>query len=256
MLQKGFLKPELSIEILGRKQFWTGVFISIGCSFVLSYLINYTRETYRFITFFYDPIILSYKEFRLYDLFFASLATSLGFGFTIIYWLIGPNRKIKKRYFKRFTVSTSWMIIFVVLMITNRFSSVLYIILFGLPGFDNHLDFLQDFSLLFILIPIYVFFSHWNSIRLLFRTGNWMLISIALYCLTTFYLFQTTSVDKEKLNKVYYAQQKERYDFIDKEFENARKSGIFFSDSLKQILQKQYAERTTNFVYKLRSAFK
>lgn len=65
MLKKGFLKPEISINRLGKKQFWTGTIIGILFAFVLSYFFNYSRESLRMITFMADPYILTEKEFRL-----------------------------------------------------------------------------------------------------------------------------------------------------------------------------------------------
>ena len=255
MLKKGFLKPKISIDNLGRRQFWTGIIIGIGFSFVISYFINYSREVLRFITFIGDPFILTEKEFRIYDLFFAAFSTSLGFGFTIIYWLRGSNRSIKKRYLKRYAITNAWFITFVALSVVTKFGSVLPINLYHLYGYDNHLDILKEFGFMLILIPIYVFFAQWNSIRLIFKTGNWILISIALFLITTFCLFETTYTDREILNKKYYSHNKERFDYINKEFENARKQNIFFSDSINRILQKRYAERTTNLVMALKNAF-
>ena len=66
MLTKGFLKPELSIEILGKRQFLTGIILGILMAFILSYLFNYSRESLRMLTFMADPYILTEKEFRLY----------------------------------------------------------------------------------------------------------------------------------------------------------------------------------------------
>ena len=255
MLKKGFLKPEISIDNLGKRQFWTGIIIGVVASFVLSYFFNYSGEALRSISFMGDPFILSEKEFRLYDLFFSASSTSLGFGFTIIYWLRGRNPKIKKQYLKTFAISNAWLITFVALMLVARFGSVLPITAYYILGFDNHINILQDFWLLLILIPIYVFFAHWNTIRLIFKAKNWVLISVVFYCITTFYLFKTTYADRDILNQSYYLQNKERFDYINKEFENARKSGVFFSDSTNQILQKRYAERTTNFVLDLKYAF-
>ena len=100
MLRKGFLKPEISISTLGKKQFWTGIIIGVAISFILNYFLNYSRESLRLFTFFGDPYILSEKEFRIYDIFFTCFSTSIGFGFTIIYWLRGKNVNIKKNYLK------------------------------------------------------------------------------------------------------------------------------------------------------------
>jgi len=255
MLTKGFLKPEISIDKLGKRQFWTGTIIGILIAFVLSYFFNYSRESLRMITFMADPYILTEKEFRLYDLFFASFATSLGFGFTIVYWLRGRNKNIRKQYLKTFTISNAWLITFVALMIVARFGSILPIIVYGLHGYDGHLDLLHDFWLMFVLIPIYVFFAHWNTIRMIFRTKYWVLLSIVFYILTTFYLYKTTYADRDILNQSYYSQNKERFDYIDSEFDNAKKLGVFFSDTTKQILRKKYAERTTDLVLNLKKAF-
>jgi len=256
MLTIGFLKPEISIDKLGKRQFWTGIIIGLLTSFVLSYFFNYSRESLRMITFMADPYILTEKEFRLYDLFFASFATSLGFGFTIIYWLSGSNKNIKKRYLKTSSISYSWLIILVALMLIARFGSILPIVVYSLPGYDGQLDLLNDFWLMLVLIPIYVFFAHWNTIRMIFRTRYWVLLSIVFYVLTTFYLYKTTYVDRDILNHSYYSQNKHRFDYIDSEFDKAKKLGVFFSDTTKQILRKKYAERTTDLVLRLKTAFK
>lgn len=255
MLKKGFLKPEISIENLGRRQFWTGIIIGVLTAFVLSYFFNYSRESLRMTTFTADLYILTEKEFRLYDLFFASFATSLGFGFTIIYWLRGRNKNIKKQYLKTFAISNAWLITFVALMLVARFGSILPLILYGLHGYDGHLDLLNDFWLMLALIPIYVFFAHWNTIRIIFRTRYWILLSIAFYTLTTFYLYKTTYADRDVLNQSYYSQNKQRFDYIDSEFDNAKKLDIFFNDTTKHILRKKHAERTTDLVLSLKQAF-
>ncbi len=255
MLTKGFIKPEISIDNLGKRQFWTGTIIGILIAFVLSYFFNYSRESLRMITFMADPYILTEKEFRLYDLFFASLATSLGFGFTIIYWLRGRNKNIRKRYLKTFTISNACLITFVTLMLVARFGSILPLIVYGSQGYDGHLDLLNDFWLIFVLIPIYVFFAHWNTIRMIFRTRYWVLLSIVFYILTTFYLYKTTYADRDILNQSYYSQNKQRFDYIDSEFDKAKIHGIFFRDSTKQILRKKYAERTADLVLSLKHAF-
>lgn len=255
MLTKGFLKPKISIDKLGKRQFWTGIIIGILIALVLSCFFNYSRESLRMITFMADPYILTEKEFRLYDLFFASFATSHGFGFTIIYWLRGSNKNIKKRYLKTFAISNAWLITFVALMLVARFGSILPIIVYGLHGYDGHLDLLNDFWLMFLIIPIYVFFAHWNTIRMIFRTHYWVLISVVFYILTTLYLYKNTYANRDILNQSYYSQNKQRFDYIDSEFDNAEKLGVFFNNTTKQILRKRYAERTTDLVLNLKHAF-
>lgn len=146
MLTKGFLKPPLSIDTLGKRNFVTGVSIGILSAIVLSLFFNYSRESLRVITILRDLYILPENESRWYDLFFASLSTSLGFGLSIIYWLIGKNKHIKKRYVKNFAISNSLLINIVVLLAVTRFGSILPLVLYGSYGYDGQLDLLHDFG--------------------------------------------------------------------------------------------------------------
>ncbi len=255
MLEKGFLKPEISVSNLGKKQFWTGIAVGIATAFVLSYFFNYAREASRFITFFRDPFILTEKEFRIYDLFFATLSTSLGFGFTITYWLQGRNPRVKKRYLKTFTISNAWLVTFVAIMLVSRFGSLLPILVYGTFGYNNEIDILHGYWLLLVLIPIYIFLIHWNTIRLIFRIRYWMAFATLFYCLVALYLYKTTTADRSVLNKYYYQRNKQYIDFIDNEFSDARVHKVFFSDTTKQMLLKHYSSKTVNTLLNIKQAF-
>lgn len=255
MLNKGFLKPVISIEKIGKKRFLTGIVIGVLVAFLASYFLNYSRESMRMLTFFADPLILSDKEFRLYDLFFAAFSTSLGFGFTIAYWAGGRNPNIKRRYLMTFAASNAWMVSIVAFILVARYGSLLPIIMYGLYGYDGQFDLLNDYWFIFILIPAYVFFAHWNTIRLIFRTRYWVIISIGIYLTISFLLFKTTGVDRNILNQAHYSRYKHQYDFIDSEFEKANKIGIFFSDTTRDILKKENADKTLNLVLQVKQAF-
>ena len=256
MLKKGFLKPELSIDTIGKSKFWTGIILGICAAFVLSLLLNYSRETFRMITFLRDPLILSDEEFRLFDLFFAALSTSLGFGVTLAYWLIGKNHSIRKDFLKVFAISNTSFISISALAIVAKFGSNLAIVPYGLHGYDNQLDFLHDHRLLLVLIPIYIFFNHWINIRLIFKVKKWISTSIIICVSIGLILFKTTFVEREILNNVFYNRNKEKFDYIENEFLKAQQIGIFFSDTTRQILQKKYADRIFNLVCKLKESFK
>ncbi len=256
MLPKNFLKPELSINNIGKWKFWIGIILGIAASIVFSYLFNYSRESLRAVSFMGgDPIILPEKEFRLYDLFFAAISASFGFGLTIIFWLSGRNPKIKKHRLQIYAVANAWFVIFATLLILTRFGYLLAFILYPMKGYDNQLDFIHDFRLLLILIPIYLFTVQWNAIRRIFKTGKWFLISVVFYCITVLFLFKVTPVDREILNKSYYLANKEYFNYIDQEFKKAEKYGISFPDSLKLILQKKYSGSTSKLVQDLQNAF-
>lgn len=255
MITKGYLKPGISIDLIGKKNFWLGVILGIAYSLVLSYFFNYCRESLRFITFFGDPYILSPKDFKKYDLFFASFSASFGFGIVIVSWFFGYNNRIGKRYLKRFAITNALFVSIVALSVVSRFGSILPIILYGRNGYDNQFNILEDFRLLLILTPLFVFFSNWNGVRAFLRTRYWILISFVLYCLFSLFIFKTTSLNKDVLNAHYYNQNKERFDFIDQELRKAIRMGITFPEDIKTTLQKRYALRTQALVLELKVAF-
>jgi hypothetical protein len=256
MIHKGFLKPEISIRKIGKRQFWIGVVIGLFSAVILSFFLNYSREALRMITFMREPLILTEKEFRIYDLFFAAFSTSIGFGFTIIYWLQGGNIKIRRGYLRTYTTSNAWFISMIALMVVARFGSVLVILVYSSYTYDGQLDIIKDFWIILLLVPVYVFFVHWNSIRLIFKTRYWVLISVLVYILATFTIFMTITADRDILNQCHYSMNEERFDFIDSEFEQAKKHGIYFSSTTREVLRKRYDNRIYDLVGNLKQAFR
>jgi len=255
VLTKGFLKPFLTIKAIGKVQFWVGIIFWIFSAFTFSIYFNYSRELFRSLTFILTPFILSPKEFMIYDLFFASLSVSLAFGFTIILWLTG-RKNIKKQYYRMFAIGNAWLIIFIVLFILLRMASVIN---FGVQigaGFDNPLDLIKDFWMILVSLPIFIFFYHWNYIRLMFRTKNWILISIFGYIFLTILIFKTTSIDKSILNNTYYSKNKDFLNNTEIRFNSySNLYGANFADSTKEILINPTSDKTFNLLKNVKNAF-
>ena len=255
MLTKGFLKPPITIKQIGKVQFWAGILFGIISAFIFSLYFNYARESFRSLTFNLTPLILSPKEFAIYDLFFSALSVSLAFGFTVIIWLTG-RKNIKKQYYRMFAIGNAWLIIFVILFLVLRMGSTLTFVLYLGFGYDKHLDFIREFGLILVLLPVFVFFFNWNYLSLMFRTGRWILISIFVYILLTFMLFKTTPIDKSILNNTYYHKNEQKLEYIETELWSANHLyGISFADSTKEILKNYYSERTFQLVKDLKKAF-
>ena len=144
MLKKGFLKPEISIELIGKNKFWFGMILGFSFSLVFSLFFNHSRESLRFITFISDPYILTPEDFKKYDLFFAFLSASVGFGITIVYWFLGHNSHIKERYLWRYAITNAMFVAFVAFMVVSRFGSILPIILYGRMGYEQYHCILPD----------------------------------------------------------------------------------------------------------------
>lgn len=255
MLNKRFLKPEISIHKIGRTRFRMGIVFGLLISFLLSIAINYSRESLRIITFTGDLFILPEIDFKLYDFFFASISSAIGMGVTLFYWLRNRRLKIKKSYFKTLAISNIWLTIFVILMVITRFGTLIFTVLYGYKGYDKHFDFIKYFWPILILLPVLIFYSHWNVARLIFRVKKWPVISAYSCIFFSFILYNSTSLDKNHLNKFVYRQNPNRFEFIDNELLKAEKNNIHIGIETKEILSKYYAERTTQLVHKAKKAF-
>ncbi len=255
MLSKGFLKPDISIDLIGRRRFWIGIIIGFSFALLISYFINYSREALRMLSFFRDPYILSRSDFRIYDLFFASFSASFGFGITIIIWLYGRKKFSRKRYRKLYAMTYTWFIVITSFIILARFGSFVSYLLYGNWGYTKHFDILKDYKIILILIPAFIYFSQWNAVRLILKLNKWILYILAIYILLSFYLFQTTQVDRSVLNSPYYYQNKERFDYIDNETDKIKRFGYEVTPNTKEILRKRYYEETYELVDKLKHSF-
>src|SRR5690606_26018641 len=134
----------------------------------------------------------------------------------------GNNLKIRRRFLRFYIVSNIYFVLFIFLSAVTRFASIPPMIFYTVWGYDNQIDLIHDFWLLFILIPVVLFFLQWNTIRLVVRTKHWLILSFLLFALTSFYLYKTTSVDRDILSTALYNQNKEKYDFIEGEFHRAK----------------------------------
>jgi hypothetical protein len=141
-------------------------------------------------------------------------------------------------------------------MIISRFGSILPIVLFGTPGFDNHLHLYEEYWILFVLMPIVVFMQSWFTVRLVYQAGRWIFLSF-LFCIFTAFTFQlTTTVNQEKLNSVYHQRFENDYNYIDQEIRIAKvKYGVDFDEQTIEILKKQITESSVEQIAMVKKAF-
>ena len=259
MRKTRFSKDYISIQNIGLKRFWAGVVAGLFSSVSLSLAFNYTREVYRLITGIEpDLLILDRQEFLFYDIFFASLAASLGFSIAVWIWMNNNNhlRKrdgLKKQLAKTFSLLSFWVFFGVV----ARFGTNLPIILYRTRGYDNHLNLRDDFWLIFVLIPIVVFFQSWLGVRLVYRPGKWIWLSL-ICCLTmSLVLFKTTGVDREIVNTNYFLRYETQLLYVESEILNAKKEyGIDFDQNTINSLKKFYTESSFDQFESVRLAFR
>lgn len=253
-----FSKEHLSIQIIGSQRFWIGIFAGLFTAILISLAFHHFREIYRFMTTISaDLLILPDNELQFFNYFFSSLATTLGFSITIWVWMsnLNKNRRMDRIY-KQLSRTNALLIFWIILFVIARFGSILPVLLYGMPGYENHFNLFEDFWILFILMPIVIFMHSWASVRLVYRTGKWILLSFVFCILTAFSLNMTTTVNQEKLNSSYHRRFEKDYQYIDKEISKAKAEyGIEFENLTIEILKKWHCESSIEQVMSIKSAF-
>ena len=253
-----FSKEQISIQQIGRHRFWIGIVAGLISAVSISLVFNYFREVYRFlITMSADLLILSGSELQFFNYFFSSFATTLGFSVTIWIWMSNRshNRRLDRLY-KQLSRVNALLVFWIFLMVIARFGSIPPSVLYGMPGYDNHFNLYHDFWILFILIPMFIFMHSWAPVRLVYRSGKWILLSLGFCILTVFTLSMTTTVNQEKLNNSYRLRFEKDYLYIDQEMSKAKAEyGIDFKEKTIDILKKWHSESSVEQVISIKTAF-
>lgn len=253
-----FRKEKISIQNIGRERFWFGVAAGVISAISISLAFNHFREVYRYMTTLStDLLILEAIELQFYNYFYSTLATVLGFSITIWFWMSNQAHSGRKdRIYKQLARTNALVIFWVILMVIVRYGSILPILIYGMPGYDNQLNLFEEYWILFILMPTVVFMQSWSSVRLVYRSGKWILYSIIFCILTVFALDMTTTVDQDKLNGSYHQRFEKDYQYIDQEITKAQTDyGIEFDTKTIDILKKWYTESSVEQIKSVKKAF-
>lgn len=253
-----FGREKISIQNIGRQRFWIGIVAGLVSAISVSLFFNYSREVLRlFTSISADLLILKENELLFFNYFFSFLSTVLGLSITIWVWILNKkHNRIKERIYKQLSIANAILIFWVILMIISRFGSILPLALFGTPGYDNHLNLYDEYWILFVLMPIVVFMQSWFTVRLVYQSGRWILLSLIFCILTAFTLQWTTTVNQEKLNSAYHQRFEDDYKYIDQEIKNAKERyGVAFSELTIEILKKQITESSVEQIAMVREAF-
>jgi len=256
-MTKRFVKDHLSIQSIGRNRFWMGIFAGLFTAFLIALVFNHFREVYRYFTSMStDLLILKDNELLFFNYFFSTLATTLGFSITIWIWMSNHthNRRLDRMY-KQLAVSNALLIFWVILMVIARFGSIPPIVLYGMAGYDNYFNLYEDYQILFILMPIVIFMQSWASVRLVYRSEKWILLSFVLCILTAFTLKVSTSVNQGRLNSIYLHRFEKDYQYIDQEMSRSKAEyGIQFDNATINMLKKWYTDSSVNQVVSIKEA--
>jgi hypothetical protein len=253
-----YRKDKIAIQKIGKQRFWIGIISGLFSAIVISVTFNYFREVFRYITTLSaDLFILEKSELLFYNYFFASLATVLGLSVTIAIWMTNNNHKRKKdKIYKQLSRTNILFTFWLILMMIAKFGSIVPFILYGMPGYDNQLNLFEEYWLLFVLIPIVVFTQNWFIVRLIYRSEKWILFSFIICFVITFALKETTSVNQEILNSVYYKKYESDFKYVDQQINKAKiEYGIEFNENTIKTLKKWHTKSSTEQVIRLKAAF-
>lgn len=258
MTEIRFSKERISIHNIGKQRFWIGIVVGVLTSISISLVFNYSREVLRFITSVSgDLLILEEQELQFFNYFFPFLATVLGLSITIWLWM-GNNahNRRKDRILKQLSRTNALLIFWLILLVITRFGSIIIIIMYGVDGYESQLNLYDEYWLLFVLMPIVVFIQNWFIVRLVYRTGHWIILSFIICVILSFSLLATTTVEQEAINNAYFLRFEKDYQYIDKEVLEAKsKYGINFTVQTIDILKKFHSESSVDQVSSIKIAF-
>lgn len=257
MIRK-FSKEKISIQNIGRQRFWIGIVSGLFSAIIITLTFNYFRELFRFFTTISaDLLILGESELQFYNYFFATLGTVLGLSITVSIWMSNNNHKRKRdRIYKLYAGTNIIFLFWLILMMIARFGSVIPLVLYGMPGYDNQLNLFEEYWFLFVLIPIVVFTQNWFIVRRIYHSGKWILFSLLICLLTAFTLKITTSVNQEILNNTYFKNFETDYNYVDQQLAKAKiKYGIEFQEKTISTLKKWHTESSLDQVMSLKLTF-
>lgn len=175
-LNKGFLTRPLLIT---KRQIVFGTIWWIVMSFLLYLAFSLTREILRGMTGFllYSkqmPLILSGEETQLYNLFYAAVASALGFLWSSNYILkeIYCSQNPKERMVIRRVINETGLISWSFLFWFAKIAFTYGIFYLQFP-FQLDIDILRDLPYFLILFPIVMLMNVWPQLQFVFGKNKW-----------------------------------------------------------------------------------
>lgn len=254
-----FSRQKISIQKIGAFKFWSGIFVGLSSSIILSLFFNYGRESLRvFTSLRADLLIISDSAFQFYNYFFASFATTLGLCLCIAIWFKG-NRHLSRRQkqMQRLSRTYALLIFGMTIMFVVRLGSLFTFLPLGLDGYEDHLNLIKQTGFILFLLPVNIFLIAWFQTRLVYKTGRWIIYSIPICIIIIISLAKVASVDRSLVNNLfYYNQYEEEFEYIDQEIQIAKDLyQIEFKEETLRTLRKWRTESSFNLVSDLKQAF-
>lgn len=202
-IEKGFLRRR---GVISRQRLISGIILWITYSYILYAFFYLFREAFRILASGFGEqllLVLDKKENFIYNLFYASIASSLGYIFSLKFVLrnsiVGQSRRSK--FFIRRTINDGGFFAWSFLLWFVKLVGILGIWHLTSPlQFD--INFLKEFPLLLFILPIIIYLSTWPSLRMFLgqMSLNWFIISFGIFAIMSCVFAFKDFLDVEKIN--------------------------------------------------------
>jgi len=202
-LSKGFLNPQLDLKrtnLIAAFLLWTMT------AYIFYAFFQLYRENFRLFTGLLGDrvlLVLTPTENYIYNLFYAAIASSLGFSIALRFTLQNSIKRTDWRTLSqaRRTLNSEGFWTWSFLLWFGKLGSMLGIwyIIFAM---QYDLDLIKEFPLLLLLLPLVLFYSSWPSFSRLFRLkkAKWFLSLTFVFALMSFVFSFKNFTDFQKLN--------------------------------------------------------
>lgn len=249
-------KEKLSIGLFGKRKFYLGLTVGLFLTILIYLLFAYFRELLRRDTLDSDLIIPTKEEFYIYNLFFAAVSVTIGFGVTVWFWFHGLFSKLTPRWRINYISAFAMFWGMTLLYVVSKLGTIIHWVLFAIGGYDNHLNLSKEFPLLLFLLPTVLFLNIWTPIRLSYRSGTWLFKSIGLSIVLTIVLAFSSPIDQTILNKTWEKYMTPYNEIVDSEIRRANSKGIEFSKRAIETIRFNKKKRVIEQVTELKNRFK
>jgi len=251
-MTKFTFKEILTINLIGKPKFYLGIIIGLFSALIIFFLFLSTQAIL-----IYDITLTEEKQYLFipkdiffYKYFFSFLSSSLGVLTTLVFWFKNLRPKNKRKLLLiRQSVTFSLLIFWVIFYMLARTPFFFYL---------EELNISSNFTIIFYLLPIVIFFQGWNIIIRVYKVKNWILISLSIAILTAFTLPSIKLYPTvEYAHELYLKRLSIQHSYIDKTILDAKtKYSIEYDLKTIKTLKQYNTSASNNQVRKIYKSFK
>lgn len=250
------IKDQLSPALIGKTRFYLGIAVGLVFSTLAFGFFAYFREIMRYRTLDSDFVVLTFAEHFWYNLFFAAICVTAGFGFTVWTWfhdMRASNRMPRRRinYISAYSIFWGMGLLYVV----AKEGTVLGILFYGRVGYDGYMDWLKELPEILVMMPTLAFLNIWVPIRRAFICGRWMIIIFAAWIAWSTILALSFPLDSSELNRIGERKLAPYRQIVNEETAKARSKGVVFSPLAIEAIMYNTKDRSIKQMIVLKSRF-